>query len=293
MGRIRSIKPEIIEDEDTAGLSHEAFRLFVGLIALADDYGNMRAQPNWLGGQIFWATKGNPEKALEELVSRKLVVLYRVGSESYAHIRGWSKHQRVDKPGTPRVPAFCETLATSQEIPGIPRDKFLGNSGMPGLISDQDQDLDPDQDPDPEGDKDPGADTLTEKERRDSPVQRVVAHYRGLHPSSRPGDKDRQRIRARLKEGYSVEDLIAAIDGQHASPWHQGRNKDRKKYLSLELAMRDSKHVQDFMEIWRGRGAGDAQDAGRMDFVNSLERLLDEDEGTITARVETEEDSEW
>jgi len=39
-GRIRCIKPELLEDERTAGLSHEAFRLFIGLILLSDDEGN-------------------------------------------------------------------------------------------------------------------------------------------------------------------------------------------------------------------------------------------------------------
>lgn len=43
MARIRTLKPEILEDARTAGLSDAAFRLFVAMIVLADDHGNLRA----------------------------------------------------------------------------------------------------------------------------------------------------------------------------------------------------------------------------------------------------------
>lgn len=81
-------------------------------------------------------------------------------------------------------------------------------------------------------------------------VQKVIAHYQTHHPKSRPGDADRKRIGSRLKERYSVLDLCAAIDGCHRSPHHCGETETNKtKYQSLELIMRDSKHVQQFMEV--------------------------------------------
>ena len=43
-GRIRTIKPELLDDAVTAGLSDMAFRLFVSSIVLADDYGRLRAR---------------------------------------------------------------------------------------------------------------------------------------------------------------------------------------------------------------------------------------------------------
>lgn len=80
-------------------------------------------------------------------------------------------------------------------------------------------------------------------------VMAVIAHYRSFHPRARPGDKERKLIRARLKEGYSVADLQAAIDGCHRSPHHCGENPSGTCYQTLELIVRDSKHVQQFMEI--------------------------------------------
>lgn len=54
-GRIRTLKPEMLEDAIIAELSDTAFRLFVGMILLADDAGRLRADSRYLAGQIFWA----------------------------------------------------------------------------------------------------------------------------------------------------------------------------------------------------------------------------------------------
>ncbi len=115
--RIRSIKPEILEDEATAGLTSDAWRVFVSMFVIADDHGNLRADPDWLACQIFWKSK--PSRDIREslaTLSEKLVLFYSVGGQRYASIRNWKKHQRVDHPGKPAVPGpelgFPETLAT-------------------------------------------------------------------------------------------------------------------------------------------------------------------------------------
>lgn len=289
MGRIRTIKPEILEDEDTANLSHEAFRLFIGMITLADDHGNLRAQPRWLGCQVFWASSADAEVALTEITRAKLVDLYEVEGEVYAHIKGWTKHQKVDKPGRPRVPLYSEEFARPsrdpRELSRDPRETLATDLRPP--TSDQGSGS---------GSRS-GTTTPKGSTRGRSPVARVaesdidlvVAHYRGLHRAARPGKKEREKIRDRLHEGYTIDDLKGAIDGQHASPWHQGRNDRNKPYLSLELAMRDSTHVLDFLERATPSGAPNP-DQGRNAFVDSLESMLSPG---ITARVESEAEEEY
>jgi len=80
-------------------------------------------------------------------------------------------------------------------------------------------------------------------------VAAVIAHYREYHPNARPGAKERAKIRDRLGDGYSVADLQAAIDGCHRSPHHCGLNDRNTKYQALELIVRDSSKVQQFMEV--------------------------------------------
>lgn len=134
-GRIRSIKPELIEDAVTAGLTDVAFRLFIGCILLADDYGNLRFEAAWLKGQVYWARDVDPKAfadALEEL-GEKLVDAYVVKGQRYAAIRNWAKHQKVSHPGKPRVPGPPRPSGESPE------------TLRPDLRS-------PISDPDPEGD---------------------------------------------------------------------------------------------------------------------------------------------
>jgi biotin operon repressor len=84
-------------------------------------------------------------------------------------------------------------------------------------------------------------------------VLSVFAHYRAYHPRAHPRpmatSKEWQKVRARLREGYSVDDLKLAIDGCHKSPFHMGENEGQKRYDSMELIFRDSSHIQQFIEI--------------------------------------------
>lgn len=134
-GRIRSIKPEWLEDERMALASPEARVLSIALMLLADDYGNGRASRVMLAGQVFPGKV--PEtlaKALDDL-STWFVTLYEVDGQSYFHIRNWEKHQKVDKPGKPRVPKPCATLAKVLETPA---------NSLETLAPDRDLDLDHD-----------------------------------------------------------------------------------------------------------------------------------------------------
>lgn len=82
-----------------------------------------------------------------------------------------------------------------------------------------------------------------------SPVGLVIKHYQTHHPKSRiaPSGDEGKKIHARLKEGFTVEDLCNAIDGCHLSPHHCGKNDTGTKYQSLELIVRNSSKVNQFL----------------------------------------------
>lgn len=113
MARIRTLKPEILEDAVTAGLSDAAFRLFVSSIVLADDYGNLQGDERWLRQRIWWAHEKSPRfsEILRELRRASLVTLYTVREQVYLHINGWSKHQRIDNAGKRHIPDHSDTEA--------------------------------------------------------------------------------------------------------------------------------------------------------------------------------------
>ncbi len=66
------------------------------------------------------------------------------------------------------------------------------------------------------------------------------------HPKAKL-TKDREtKIRARLKEKYSVDDLKKTIDSCKASSYHMGDNEQNKVYDSIELLFRNGDKVEQF-----------------------------------------------
>lgn len=119
-GRIRSIKPEWLDDERLAECSSDARVLSIALLLEADDHGNGRAWVTGLAGRVF---PGKPRetlaKALEELRAIRYVLLYEVDGQHYFSIRNWLKHQKVDHPGKPKVPP--PNTGNTQEVPHLAR----------------------------------------------------------------------------------------------------------------------------------------------------------------------------
>jgi uncharacterized phage protein (TIGR02220 family) len=255
MARIRTLKPEILEDERTATLSDQGFRLFVAVILLADDFGNVRADARWLEGQIWWARRESPRVAaiLGEIVDAELVSLYVVRGQAYCHINGWEKHQRIDNAGKPRVPPIDE--ADPDDSPRL--------AEVRGEMR-----LDPDHDPDqgspttdhdhlmslsaarrdaglvrsglklvsPSKDRGRPKSGLTDPELASAKaVLGVVAKYRGIEYQAERNGRPTEHARLiaqRLREGVSEEDLraIAAYCG-HASGKGWAEDDKMRQYL--------------------------------------------------------------
>lgn len=167
-GRIRSLKPEILEDEKTASLSADAFRLFVASLLLADDHGNLRIAPKQLEGAVFWAqASGVPVADLvHSLADCGLWTVYTVRGQAYAHVTNWTKHQKVDHPGKPRVPGPSEGLAT------VSRDirELLAPDLRPPI-----------SDPDPDHPHEPRTRAATAPNGQETILDRYRSEFRSLY----------------------------------------------------------------------------------------------------------------
>jgi len=135
VARIRTIKPELLEDERTALLTHLEWRLFVSLLLLADDYGNFRAAPGRVKGTALWAFPDvDVASALRALDAYGLLELYEVDGQAYGHISGWSKHQKVDHPGKPTCPGpethgATRSRESREEVATVSRLTGIGSEG--------------------------------------------------------------------------------------------------------------------------------------------------------------------
>jgi len=107
--RIRSIKPEWLDDEKLAACSDGARVLSIAVILVADDHGCGRANHTWLSG-IAWTYHDDPDRPrrvaefLRELETCGFIRTYMVRGQRYYEIVNWRKHQRCDNAGKRRVP---------------------------------------------------------------------------------------------------------------------------------------------------------------------------------------------
>ena len=72
-------------------------------------------------------------------------------------------------------------------------------------------------------------------------------------PDHRLTRERRRKIRARLREGYSVEDIKVAIDGIAASPFHRGANENGREHVDLELICRNGSKLEEYRDMGRKR----------------------------------------
>jgi hypothetical protein len=113
-GRIRTIKPEWLDDQRLIHSPDEARVLSVALLLLADDYGNGRCDPDAIATRVFPASGKSLEDLLRparkfqaamiRLVSIRFAGVYELDDQRYFTVRNWDKHQKVNHPSKPLVP---------------------------------------------------------------------------------------------------------------------------------------------------------------------------------------------
>ena len=226
--RIRTIKPEWLGDDRLIAADSDARVVSIALLLMADDYGRGR-----LGMEtrvrVFpldgLARFDNAFAKLEPWYARA----YEVRGQRYFEVANWSKHQLVKNPSKPHVPGPEEADPTESLR------RPCGESPET-LTPDQDQDQDQDQDL-----------KLPTEARQTSPdpVALVFEHWRkALHPKSKLTTDRRRKIKARLKEGYTVDQLKRAVDGCAKSEWHRERG-----HTAIGLIFRNAEKTDAFIQV--------------------------------------------
>lgn len=284
-GRIRTIKPEVLDDEVAAGLSDAAWRLWVSSWVLADDYGNVRAGSKYLGAQVWQDSGRDVESTLAELISSGLVSPYAVHGQRYVHIAGWEKHQRVDNAGKRRVPPpesddgtwnrgltvrFAESSANVEGDPHVVAETLVGNPTESPLARAPAQARlrtiaagPPTSDPDPEGTsraraREGGPGLVRAQE---SPVVPTPPPDAGVTPlrhgagtqavAEEYAEGVREVLGATWAMGRSPErDLIAAVNA-HAPPGLSGAELRARVRASVRAYVTATRDEPKFQSGWQ------------------------------------------
>ncbi|MBK0432725.1 phage replication protein, partial [Klebsiella pneumoniae] len=58
-----------------------------------------------------------------------------------------------------------------------------------------------------------------------------------------------KRIKARLAEGFTADELCRAISGAKGDPWLMGKNPSKKRYDGVETILRDAAQVERLRDL--------------------------------------------
>lgn len=137
MARIRSLKPDVWQDEAFGNASHDARLLFIGLITQADDEGRLNGAPRLIWSLIYPWEDFQPESLyrwLVELEAAKLVVRYARKGREYIALPSWDKHQKISHPTPSKLPKPPGRLRRIPEDSGtVPEaSSLIGGEGIGG-----------------------------------------------------------------------------------------------------------------------------------------------------------------
>lgn len=111
MARIRTIKPELFNDDDIVAAQAEAVIAFIGIFCYCDANGIFEAKWSQLKRAIL--PERDLGKSFERLVLDDLssfISIYEIGGQKYGVVRTFRKHQKIDatndKPRFPTPPGF-------------------------------------------------------------------------------------------------------------------------------------------------------------------------------------------
>jgi len=99
MARIRTIKPEMFQDEKLAPADVTTRFVFLGLISMADDAGRVLDNVRVIDAFIFPETSDSSHEPLMRLSRMGLVVRGKTASgQRVLQIANWKRHQRIEHP---------------------------------------------------------------------------------------------------------------------------------------------------------------------------------------------------
>ena len=228
--RIRTIKPEFWQSEDLANVSDKAKLLAIGLLNISDDEGYLKAHPAVIKSQIFPFIEEsvNIQGLLIELSNANyLTLLDGDDGKQYVLIDNFTKHQKVNRPTPSKIRGTIEfteisvsnhaQLTIGKERKGTGKGKEQGKEVMPNKFDD---------------------DVIQIFNNWVSVMQKGT--------STKLTKERRQKIIARLKDGYTVDQIKQAVLGCSMTPHNMGKNENSKLYNDIELICRSATNLERF-----------------------------------------------
>lgn len=226
MARARNIKPGFFANEDLVELPFQTRLLFIGLWTLCDREGRAEDRPKRIKMAVFPADNVDVDECLNQLQERGFLIRYEAEGSQYIQVLMFKKHQNPHKDERQStIPAPCEHGASTVQ-PQEAHSANLADSPIPDSPIPEKKPLSASAD-----------------------IRAVFDHWKQVmdSPKSNLDAKRKSAIEARLKDGFTVEDLKTAIDGCRKTPHNMGDNDRGQKFNDIELICRNAPNVERFM----------------------------------------------
>lgn len=239
------IKCEFWTSEQILSCSPLARLLFIGFWNFADDNGVHQASYVRLRVEVFPAddfTNEDIKKLINELIFNKLLMEYSVNGELYWRVTGWEKHQRIDRPSTPRHPLPESGVQERLELPHRKVEDESKSTQRALALKEKEKKV-------KENNLIGEVKTSPASSKNSIFTQKIFQYWQQVmkHPQAKLDNKRKKKIKEAFELGYSIDEIRQAIDGCAKTPHNMGQNDRCQIYDDIELILRDSAHIERFM----------------------------------------------
>ena len=242
MARIRTIKPEFFTSESVCAVSPLARLLFVGLWCEADREGRMTWKPRTYKIRYLPVDQADIEELSSELIAEDMIRLYEIEGEVFCFIPGFTRHQVINNRETKSaLPEFDENSRVHHASTRVKAEGRKEGKGKERKGKERKEHKTLVQTP-PEPKPDSVLSQVTE-----------IFHFwcdtmKKNRAQNKITPKRDKAIRARLKEGYTVEDIKLAITGCSKDAFSMGQNDRGKPFNDIELICRTGEKLEGFRD---------------------------------------------
>lgn len=259
MARSRNIKPSFFNNDLLAEVEPLGRIFFIGLWTVADFKGDLEWRPKKLKAQLLPYDNCDLENIAINLDQNGFIRFYSVQGRIYLNIVNFTKHQnphKNEKTKGSEIPTHDEKgsqVIDFKEVM-INRDKNGTNPDNNGTDRADSFNLIPDP-------LNPISNVVSSDELTTSQIKKpdkfkvelqdIFEYWKEAwckNDQSKFTDKRKKAVRARLKEGYTVEQIKLAIYGCSVTPHNNGTEPkgDGRVYDCLELICRNGDNVERF-----------------------------------------------
>lgn len=249
--RIRTLKPEFWSDETICSLPRDVRLTAIALISAADDRGRLEYSAAAIRGYAFPRDRLTDRRVqgwIERLVAAGVALNYTPDSFPWAYLwlpKFW-RHQVINRPSESLLPAH-------------PDDPYGALPVVVALAKFREDSLSDSLSPHPSR---VGARSVPVVGVNQSPSEKTEVDARALfeywqsrcsHPGAKPTRDRLVKVRARLAEGYTAEQVRLAIDGAARGAFV---NEQGRRFDDLELICRSGSKLESFIDRATSNGNG-------------------------------------